>query len=204
MLEDDDGHGSHSTAKLRLRQNLQAYYAVFNGLPDEDALVHHCPGKGCCSSAAHSQARMAAAITSSVLRNIPVTPSATKWTKLGPCLDAILLGQQHHLWGRLFHVAFGKMKFESDDTAAGAASDQNLKNDVGWHELAGKRYKKAHSFIGSVESQRKLRVLSVVLEAVRYLTKYFLRCSREHTRPSAWCLLLECAVAIFQNLGCSV
>ena len=122
------------------------------------------------------------AIVGLVLRRIPGTPSATKWTKLGPCLDCIILGQLHGLWAMLFRTAFAKLTFTTD-VQSDKDIDPEAQSELTWHQVAGSRYQKANRLVQSEEDGESLRITAVTMEPIRFLTRWFLRCSREHHVP---------------------
>lgn len=170
--------------KASLRKALAQFFAIFNGMVSEGRLVHYCRGQQCCATLAATHSKMVAAILGLVLRRIPGTPSATKWTKLGPCLDATLLGQLHGLWPKLFSTAFARLTFATDMKEAEVADiDPEVRSELTWHQVAGTRYKKATRLVRSEVDNEKLRIASVTMEPIRFLTRWFLRCSREHHAP---------------------
>ena len=53
-----------------------------------------------------------------------------------------------------------------------------LVGDASWHQLAGKRLKKAMSFVAEAETCVDLTIMAIVLEPLRHLTGVFLSCGR--------------------------
>lgn len=181
--------GAHSRRrrdrKAGFRKALNEFFDVFNGLVSQGRLVHYCRGRQCCANLADSQNKMVLAILGLTLRRIPGTPSATKWTKLGPCLDAMLVGQLHNLWPKLFSTAFARMTFVTDvkSDVNPADVDPEVQSELTWHQVAGVRYQKANRLVRDEADNENLRIAAVTMEPIRFLTRWFLRCSREHHAP---------------------
>ena len=180
-------HTKPSPRKAGFHKALTKFFTVFNGsVSQQERLVHYCKGIQCCRSPSETRQKMIVAILGLVLRRIPGTPSATKWTKLGPCLDCMLLGQLHGLLAMLFRTALGKLPFVTDvqsDVKNKDDIDPEAQSELTWHQVAGSRYQKATRLVRSEVDNESLRITAVTMEPIRFLTRWFLRCSREHHAP---------------------
>ena len=79
---------------------------------------------------------------------LPDVPNWGKWTKIAPCLDIILQTLQvGDLLGALIPVAFSRIQVSLDTHTSGEV--EALVGDASWHQLVGKRLKKAMSFSGT-------------------------------------------------------
>lgn len=138
-LDDDDGEDDAAEVTRSERDfglKLDAYFAVFNGeLWKPYEYVHYC--NGCCSSQAEALQRAEAACLSVPFREIPVTPAANKWTKLGPCLDLMMVGLLTH---RILAGCFSRLQKSSSEDRGDEAhdNDQIYLHDIDWSALQGR------------------------------------------------------------------
>ena len=103
------------TSKNRFESQLDEFFRVFNGrLWLQDRIEHFCSGPKCCESRKHTVDRMVAGILSVLLRHLPCVTSASKWTKLGPCVDFMIMGSVHGLLLHLWKSAFHKLSVKKD------------------------------------------------------------------------------------------
>ena len=152
---------------------------VFNGCWWEETLTHHCSA-ACCRNQEETFDKMRRALCQVLLRGAPPVPSASKWTKLGPCCDSILIGMLlHDMLAKLFDVAFKKMDIELQKKAKVAHGndgiDETLHADAQFHEVAGKRLRCSRDFLNSDESRFSIALLAVCNEPIRYLTEFWMK-----------------------------
>lgn len=163
------------------RRKVEAMLAVFNGPWWEDGVyIHYCDGPSCCPNGEESMLRrMEEALVSVVFREVPCTPAASKWTKLGPCCDSIVLGLWLH---RVFVHILGALQLKQDQETPEVRdqqADEQYIHDIDYGALQGKRYKIALSFMRDRRSNETLIVLCLALEALRYLSSWLMRRARD-------------------------
>ena len=129
------------------------------------------------------------AMKSVLFRKIPVVPAANKWSKLGPSMDVVIIGNLcHRMLERVFELLSlsegsneGKqtqlVAFKTDDHDAHI--DPALVQDASFSAVAGTRYMQSLRFIANLLTTITLSIFAVVYEPVRFLTAYWLRRARE-------------------------
>lgn len=163
---------SHRPSKTFLA-GLKEFCAVFNGRMWENSFSHHCMGAACCSSGPSTTCnRMIRAVSQVLLARVPEVPALSKWTNLGCCVDnfaALIL--VHNVLGVLFASAFCKMRAHKDKQLI--SDDGNLD----WHAVEGVRLARSRSAVESREWRACVVMLSVLLEPLRLLSRFFMHCS---------------------------
>ena len=169
---------SSSRAMRTFVKGMRAFFAVVNGDPSGNSLEHFCLTPECCQGNKNiTVKKILIATIDFMFVSLPDVPNWGKWTKTGPCLDRILpmlwIG---NLLGALMPVAFSRIQVSLDTHTPGEV--EALVGDASWHELAGKRLKKAMSFVAEAETCVDLTIMAIVLEPLRHLTGLFLSCGR--------------------------
>ena len=170
----------HRSLKLFLGA-VRDFMEIFNGpMRERGVLVHYCRGRECCKDDLHTSRRMCKALRRVILRRVPPTPAANEWTELSTCLDIVLLGLLSHCALQLLFCA-GLDNLEFKDIAEGLGKDVDceLAHDIAYRHVAGTRYNAGRELLSSREYLMKMTILAVPLEAIRYLTGWFIRRARE-------------------------
>jgi hypothetical protein len=111
-----------------------------------------------------------------VISTHPPVPEVGKWTKLGPTLDYHVSA----LMGSFFHglVVFALREVHwAKDTALDENMDENLRQQVSWHQVAGKKYKQTEAALGA---PTYFLILALVTEATRHLIQFHMAASHNH------------------------
>lgn len=171
----EERHQRHASGLAEFLQN------TYNGL-GPGAIVHHCCGPACCPQGAASlKGRLVEGMRSFVLNRIPSPPVASKWTKLVPALNAILIGVLLRCWAPVWKLAFSALTMATGPQAEadGEEDPEDGGQEVNYQALAGRRYKKAMTMLQDKEKSIALIILAICLEPVRLLTEFFIRCSSD-------------------------
>ena len=126
---------------------------------------------------------MAKAAKEYLFASIPCVPAHNKWTKLAPCVDSIAMGLIAH---GLMHKLFLTLKDPSEGLQKNVDMtdwDESLKKDVSFAATQGKRYKASRDFLSDAETLATLLRLALVVEPLRYLTGFWLRCASDLHDP---------------------
>ena len=135
----------------------------------QEFLVHYCTSPECCDNYNPEVCwrKVCYAIKVCLLRVLPSIPSASKWTKLGPCLDWFLaLWLPHSLLQHIYGAAFGSLavvlctKAASGSVIAGAT--EAFTQDINWHAVAGSRMSNGKAFVD--DRPNMVDVLMLVLK----------------------------------------
>lgn len=138
-------------------------------------LAHFCSGALCCDSVDVYKRRAQQHILDIVYRFAPTVPTKSKWTKTGPCIDFHMLAQGFDLLGRQFALAFGGPKgMRVHIVKASGFEDQLIAEEISWHRVAGIRSAKAQEMLSDPQSYFRIAILAIVLEPIRYLTRWFM------------------------------
>ena len=119
-------------------------------------MAHVC-SPGCCAGQEDSAFKAGKLIQEGLLRAVSV-PALNKWTKVFPCVGAVvLIAHFHHLAPDVFKSEFGALLEQEEQSA----SDEQASEDKGvgvpvnevqkWRRLARKRNKKALAFLTDPE-----------------------------------------------------
>lgn len=155
------------------RKSWESFVAIFNGIIWATACTvgpHYALDLVDFANLKH---RAVVAIARVLFRSMPKRPCKGKWTKLGPCADwwMLALGTMN-LLTRLWNIAY--KEFLITVVKLACASEPELTQDFNWHELRSKRCKYIES--GLTEATvTSLVILCIVLEPLRFLTKWFLK-----------------------------
>ena len=192
--DDDDGAANDSEeaasgGKRRASRASRArllFAAAFNGELWEQQPIYYTKGEPVDLQSIGLQ--MIHAMAELAFRKT-TTPTANKWTKLGPCMDNLVLGICcHDFMFPCFRMAFGRMQFEKfDDNGHDAA----LIADLGWQAVSGKRCRHSLDFLGSLSVKLRIIVLAITLEPVRYLLSFFLSAGKDVIHPAKPPALLD-------------
>ena len=122
---------------------------------------------------------IAQALKETVFRHKPTVPEVSKWTKLGPCLDSILLGMLVH---RIFYVALSQVSVwhedgKDDDAAAAEPNDddQEYLTAVNFAKHRGIRHRVACAFLREPFHATAILILALCLEPHRFLSAWLMR-----------------------------
>ena len=88
-----------------------------------------------------------------LLASQPATPSLSKWTKLGPCVDFYIRANVYGLLGLLFDAAFQSIRQRGPPQVDARDKGDCILNDMLWHATVGKRHDRAVRFLGSDAKQ---------------------------------------------------
>lgn len=179
---------------------------------------HHCLTPQCRQGRSREACERRAAQTTADLawRCQPCVPTKGKWTKLGPVLDWHLLAQG--LMGVLqkcCQIAFGRLSVKlPQPESEGQGHDQAYLVDVDWHAVQGQRCAKLLVGLADPKMFVDILCLALVLEPLRWLTRWFLRRSsvqrrlrrQQQSKPGPICDLLwypaSPATRVLQYLSC--
>ena len=174
-----DAAGSAALPQPRPRKGAALVWAVlefaefFNGALWE-VPAHHCRGRDCCVDATAAQSRAICTTRELLLRRLPPVPALSRWSQLGRCLDFVALGCLAH---GLLPALFARAIVPSDQGSkrkrtAGAEEDA----EPDYHQIAGARMRRAAQLLQAPE---KLLVIALVLEPIRFLSRWLFARSRE-------------------------
>ena len=113
-------------------------------------------------------------------RGLPCRPFKGKWTKLGPAVDwwMTAIGLMNAL-RKLWNIAFRRFIVTVIKKTGGDEPD--LIQDFDWHYIRNKRA----AYLSPLLTERmvlSLTILALVLEPLRYITKWFLRRGSSYRR----------------------
>lgn len=185
-LRAQPGQSTPATAFIGSLRSLLADWAL---VVDDQQFVHVCCGPNCCPSGEASLIErirtIRTNILATVLKSCPSPPAASKWTKLGPVLDATMLGICFGMWPGLFKTAFGNLAFACEvSNVGGGRTEEAADEQHEFQALQGKRYRAALALHESQDARIRIVLLAIVLEPVRFLLKTFFRWSHKLPRPS--------------------
>ena len=134
--------------------------------------------------------RLVSVLQGLLLRRLPTTPIANKWTKLGPCIDfVVLLRLCCNLMKHLLDLAM-----EATDNERGARGsgtdpemDSRMDEEFNWHKLNGIKLRNCKAKVADGEFMLRMIMLAVVLEPIRWLARWIIGQSGEMYRRSAVC-----------------
>ena len=163
---------------------LDAFFEFFNGYTwcfTGGLGPHYCSSPECCNNYdIDTCAKKAVEVIVSLMwRCMPVKPTKGKWTKLGPNVDWHMIGLGIQGILRLTYPhAFANLKVSVVKTS----DDQEYITDVNWHALQGSRGKKYGDGLKNDDTIVNIIILAIMLEPIRFLTKWFMRRSSQKTR----------------------
>lgn len=178
--DDDDDKKSRSTTKFE--RKLDAFMSMWNGTgvgpPTHNCNcgVEHGDAKHC-KDRHDAATKMADVLIDLLLTSCPSPPSPNKWTKLWRPVDFVAVGVLLNCYlPNIFDIAFKSMSFSTQDNAVGDDADQDPRvvEKLQFHEVQGKRYLGAKTFLQDRTSQFAIRLLLVALEPLRFLTDSWL------------------------------
>jgi len=169
-------------------QDLREFFLIFNGLLlNSEVWTHHC--RGCCKSSKDFRERMTNVVRKIMLRSPPAVPTLNKWTKLGACIDFIVLGLTvHNVLVALFLKGMAEIVPSKDRVLESVVDDdvdEELRRALNWSAVNGARFKASRAFLLDPLTQFKVRSLALVLEVTRYISGWFIRRAREVEAPCA-------------------
>eukprot|EP00959_Pyramimonas_sp_CCMP1952_P137040 2867685-Pyramimonas_sp.AAC.1 len=118
----------------------------FNNL-DSSKKVHACPGPLCCPRGAETLEEKLLAGSRSVLHRVPSPPAASKWTKLAPALQVILIGVVMRFWEPLWDMAYGALSCSRSTATSNEGDIDDAQGELDFHALNGKRFKRTAAFV---------------------------------------------------------
>lgn len=120
-----------------------------------------------------------------VFRAIVGAIACNKWTKLGPVLDWILLGYFPH---RVLGRSLEELGLDDDEKPPPLVDnddpnvDDNLKADLSYSAVRGKRYKASVGLFKDSVRMLTLLFVAISIEALRFLSCWWMRRARETDR----------------------
>ena len=176
-----------------MAKKFEELTTVLNGNWFEDRLVHYCSGPNCCAGGPALNQRVVAAIMSTFLRERPVVPQLSRWSKGVASLDFWLLGLScHKVILHLFSA--GLLQQGCGPNAAGfeelrevlLAVDPGALVDstAGFKALTGMRLRRTFDTLTGPTTLPMFWVLAVLLGGLRYVGK-FLQASLRSVRVRA-------------------
>ncbi len=182
-------------------RSLHEFFAVWNGsLKDDGCLTHYCLGPSCCASRAVTEKRAYRAVFW-LLHGKPCTPTVSRWTKVGVCVDFWLRGSILCIFRNLLQMAVQDLSFDAR-TDMGGDDRFNVNNYTDAAEaaaedfpaVAGRRLARTRELLGDRTHRTRLAILAVIMEPIRRLHVYFLAKSQMRPtwgKPPAICDLLQ-------------
>jgi hypothetical protein len=207
----DDDEPLRPRPPAKLEKAWVNFRSVFNGKLHK-VLVHYCSDEACCKGydISESRRRMTAAIEEVMFNSLPTVPVKSKWLQTGPCVDWFMVSMvAMSTLQALWTIAFCKgSKTKKKDPVSGF-------DDLGYHELVGKRLASGEVFVRSPSSPPVLIVAAIVSEPLRFLTGWFLsrRSHANRSKPAHWqcCPLMDLLnplvspiVRVLQYFGCCI
>ena len=160
-------------------RRMEAFVGMWNGSPT-GAPTHHCnchlagEGHRHCKDRQHAAEKMANVLIDLLLTSCPSPPAPNKWTKLWRPVDFVAVGiLLNGYLPKIFDLAFQAMQFSATGNSAGD-EDPRAVEKLYFHEVQGKRYLGAKTFLQDRQSQFAIRLLLVSLEPLRVLTNSWL------------------------------
>ena len=137
---DDAQHDGQSRSHRKLAETADRFFGLWNGGLWGESIVHYQPAT-CSRSREDIAAAMAKAAREYLFQAIPCVPAHNKWTKLAPCVDGIAMALlAHGLLKKLFANLTGPTEgLQPGEDMSGW--DENLRKDVSFAAVNGKRYK---------------------------------------------------------------
>lgn len=176
-----------------MKVRFQELVNVLNGDWFEDRLVHYCTGPECCNGEQDLHQRLVASIMSTFLRERPVVPQLSRWSKGVASLDFWLLGLAVHKL--ILHLFSGGLLKQQE--GLGAEDGQRLRelllevdplalddSCAGFKALNGARLRRIFDTLSSPSTLPLFWVLAVLLGGLRYIGK-FLQASVHSVRVKA-------------------
>ena len=112
------------------------FMALSHGPLWRPEIVHGC-NIACCKDVSTAEA-IASVIRRLLLRHVPTVPVASRWTKIGPCLDFIVGGFLcHGLLPALFDKAFSSFSAAGPRVQFSPEVDVALEEEMKWHAITG-------------------------------------------------------------------
>jgi hypothetical protein len=149
------------------------------------SIDHHCTDARCCNNYDHLTAvkKIFMALLDTVFAAKPPVPSSIKWTRLGPCLDwvmsgSLICGILPAVYKRAFGELSASMLVKSNALLPGQHVGRDLRQDVDWAQVFGKRVKEALSLLHSTDGRFSMLVLLVLMEPMRFFMQWVMNRSR--------------------------
>jgi len=188
-LDEDEGEPRRGKPGLPRHRAFERAWADFTSFfnakfwvdkeGSEGLVGHTCSSAECCGgyNLTIARARAAKVIARLLYRVMPTTPTKGKWTKLGGCLDWFLLSMGTMNILRLtFPLAYGRVDLAATSSAMDLISDDHVYvSDINWHSVQGKRRRSFEAGLNRPPTLVSVIVLSIVLEPLRWLTRWFMR-----------------------------
>jgi hypothetical protein len=135
-----------------------------------------------------------------VLKACPSPPAASKWTKLGPAVDFILMGCLFGFWAPLWEAAFARLPFTRVTSKGGEGDEETVDERLAFQISQGKRYKSAMAMFQNRGNSFKFVVLAVSIEPLKFLTGFFLEASRDVQDPGSFPPLMTALASVASPL----
>ena len=185
---DGDDFSSGSTqsgarARATFEKAAERFSAAWNGPLWESGVCVYYQPHGDTKSRVEIAREMASSAKAFLFNTVPSSPAANKWTKLGPSADFMTFALCPH---RLLAGAFSKLKEPKEETTLQGDLndlDPDLCKDVAFSAVAGSRYKASKEFLGAEETPTLLMRLCLVLEPLRHLTGWWMKCASDVEDP---------------------
>jgi hypothetical protein len=167
-----------------LTKKADRFFQFWNGpLWDGGRCVHYQP-LGCTRSREDIVQEMAESAKDYLFSAIPAVPAVNKWTKLAPCCDWVCMALLVH---NLLNHLFCRLKAPNETLQEGidleADIDEELRKDVAFAAVVGKRYSKSRAFLGEAGTLLVSVCLCLVLEPLRSLSSFWMRAASEVEDP---------------------
>ena len=172
-------------ALAAFRKQVQDFVAMWNG-PwwTEGQFIHYCAGASCCardssgSSTSNTVAQLESTALGVPLRAMPTTPAANKWSKLGPCIDLLLVGLQCH---QLLRSLWRSLNLGAESAVAGNNPEHERQyiEDLDFSAVQGKRWGTGMAALDDATFRFSISLLALVLEPLRTITAWLMRRAKE-------------------------
>lgn len=165
-----------------LTQAADRFFQFWNGpLWDGERCIHYQP-LNCTRSKEDIVQEMSASVKDYLFSTMPCVPAANKWTKLGPCCDWVCMALLTH---NLLNHVFCRLKAPKTETLQEGIDDidEELRKDVAFRAVAGKRYNASRAFLGEADSLLLMVRLCLVLEPLRCLSGFWMRAASDVEDP---------------------
>lgn len=182
VAPDQDGNRNLGKGTVAFIEKLKDFAKILNGCYwHSGVLEHYCRGPTCCVDRQACVQKMSGAILGVLLREVPLTPACSKWTKLGPCVDSVMCCLVVH---GLFQRLFESLNVDEEQrTAEDPLEDTVYLQDVAYGSVQGKRFMAGRDMLRCLESRVSLIMLALVLEPLRLLSSWLMRRAREVHEP---------------------
>ena len=180
----------------RFKSKVDRLLDMFNG-EISGAPCHVCTHWSLPPSARHCQDRMDCirkctdALLDIFVSCMPTIPAPSKWTTMFGSLDFCLHGLLMHGWlVEAYKIAFSSLTFaEFED--GGAEQDPRLIEALSFSAVNGRRHQGSLRFLQDADTAWTVACLSIIMEATRCLTWYWMGSLKKSLNANRRCVLFE-------------